>query len=297
MVCVLLSTYNGERYLDEQIKSLTMQEGVLYKILVRDDGSTDSTTDILDKWQKQGVLTWYQGKNLGFAKSFMDLVIHAPKADYYAFCDQDDIWFPNKLKNALEKIELLHSEMKLYCSNLYIYRNKVNEGLWWKNKPCIDLYRSMVQNVATGCTMVFNASLRDVVINHLPHSLKYHDYWVYHTALLFGEVFFDEEAFIYYRQHDSNQVGAKSRLGDRLYSKVQSLKRLKTQHYREQEAKQLLLSYADMIPAKYVQPLKIMADYRESITYRLTLLFSHKYVMTNWLDTFWLKVRVILGCV
>lgn len=297
MVYILLSTYNGERYLDEQIESLVRQEGVSFKILVRDDGSTDSTTDILDKWQKRGALTWYQGTNLGFAGSFMDLVVRAPRADYYALCDQDDIWLPTKLKNALEKMESLQSGARLYCSNLYIYRNQVNEGLWWKKKPCIDFYRSLVQNVATGCTIVFNESLRNIVVGHLPQSLKYHDYWLYHTALLFGKVYFDEEAFIYYRQHDSNQVGAKSRLRDRLYSKVQSLKKLKKQHYREQEARQLLLSYADTIPAEYVKPLKIVAGYRESVVYRFTLLFSHKYVMTDWIDTFWLKIRVVLGCV
>ena len=129
MIYILLSTYNGEHYLNEQIESLVRQVDVNYKILVRDDGSKDSTHVILNKWQQLGFLTWYRGENIGFAESFMDLVQKAPKADYYAFCDQDDIWLPNKLKAAVEKLELLKSGPQLYCSNLFIYRNGYPKGI------------------------------------------------------------------------------------------------------------------------------------------------------------------------
>ena len=86
-VIVLLSTYNGGKYLSEQLDSLVAQKGVDVGILVRDDGSTDTTLSILDEWQEKGLLTWYSSGNLGPGKSFMDLLKRAPSGAYYAFCD------------------------------------------------------------------------------------------------------------------------------------------------------------------------------------------------------------------
>ena len=123
-VTILMSTYNGEDFLEEQLQSLLSQQDVETHILVRDDGSTDRTRDILDHWQDAGKLTWYGGDNLGWAMSFMHLLIHAqPDADYYAFCDQDDIWLPDKLSRAVSMIEQQEQECVLYCSNVTYYRN------------------------------------------------------------------------------------------------------------------------------------------------------------------------------
>lgn len=122
MVCVLLSTYNGEKYLEEQLNSLIKQEDVELRILVRDDGSKDRTHEILDKWQKRGHINWYEGKNKGAAQSFMDLIYNAPEADYYAFCDQDDVWLPEKLKVAIDKIRESNEAMPcMYISSTF----------WW----------------------------------------------------------------------------------------------------------------------------------------------------------------------
>ena len=82
-VCILLSTYNGEKYLEEQLESLIKQENVEIDILVRDDGSSDNTHNILNKWQERGLLKWYTGNNKGYAKSFMDLVQNSGDYDYY----------------------------------------------------------------------------------------------------------------------------------------------------------------------------------------------------------------------
>lgn len=295
MVCVLLSTYNGEKYLEEQLNSLIKQEGVELRILVRDDGSKDRTHEILDKWQKGNKLIWYRGENIGFAKSFIDLLKNAPKADYYAFCDQDDIWLPEKLKNSINKLKLLPCGPQLYCSNLFIYRDGKNEGVLWKNIPKIDLYRGLVKNIATGCTIVCNNLLRDIVIQNYPHSVKYHDFWLYHTALLFGDVYFDQNAYIYYRQHKKNTIGAKYRKIDRLQSRLKSLKTIKRQNYREDEANQLLIVYGNLISKEQRKVIDKIAHYKKTLINRLSLLFSCKYVMYNSVDTFWLKMRILIG--
>lgn len=297
MICVLLSTFNGEKYLDEQLASLKRQEGVDLKILVRDDGSKDATVDIIKKWKLKNpaLIDFIQGENIGFAESFMELVVKAPKADYYAFCDQDDIWLPNKLKVAIERLESLKSGIQLYCSNLYVYRDGINEGVWWKNKPVINLYRGLVQNVSTGCTMVFNNKLRDLVVSHRPKNLNLHDFWFYHSALLFGNVYFDENAYILYRQHGLNQIGSKTRVIDKFRSRVRSIRRLGKQHYRENESLQLLECYQGMILNSNLEILKNVAYFRHSLRCRLNLLFSSKYIMNNWFDTLMLKIRIILG--
>ena len=107
-VIVLMSTYNGEKYLRNQIESLLRQVDVEIEILVRDDGSKDGTLGILEEYKNSreysGKLSYYVGPNVGPAKSFLDLIKHAPEAEYYALCDQDDTWLPDKLKIAVEAI-------------------------------------------------------------------------------------------------------------------------------------------------------------------------------------------------
>ena len=104
-VIVLLSTYNGERYLRQQIDSLLNQKNVSLRILARDDGSNDATMSILKEYaDKHDIFSYYQGENCGPAKSFLDLISKAEKADYYALCDQDDIWEINHLEVLLSNI-------------------------------------------------------------------------------------------------------------------------------------------------------------------------------------------------
>ena len=111
-VCVLISTYNGERFLEEQIASIIAQKGVEVDILVRDDGSSDMTCSLLERWQKEGKLKWYKGENLGFARSFMNLLKTASGYDYYAFCDQDDIWLEDKLQRAVTALEKIEDKVR-----------------------------------------------------------------------------------------------------------------------------------------------------------------------------------------
>lgn len=93
MITVLMSTYNGEKYLKEQLDSILNQEQVDLKLLIRDDGSTDGTVNILKEYENSHTnIKWYSGLNLGCGKSFFQLVLDAPKSDYYAFVDQDDVW-------------------------------------------------------------------------------------------------------------------------------------------------------------------------------------------------------------
>src|ERR1700719_2334213 len=118
-VCVLLSTYNGEAFLEAQLESLRAQTGVEVRLHARDDGSTDGTVALL----RRHAGTWpslvglQSAENLGPAKSFLELLRTAPDADFYAFCDQDDVWLPGKLARAAEALAG-DTGPALYCSNV-----------------------------------------------------------------------------------------------------------------------------------------------------------------------------------
>lgn len=295
MICILLSTYNGEKYLEEQLQSFLAQEGVEIRIFVRDDGSTDKTKEILDKWQDRGLLNWYAGKNIGFANSFMDLLKKSPSADYYAFSDQDDIWLPQKLKIAIEKNSLLTTDIKMYCSNLYIYRNGENIGLMRSRNININQYKCLVKCIANGCTMVFNHELRNIVNANPPRIVNAHDLWLYHTAMLLGTVYYDHNAYILYRQHGNNVTGSKSTLSEKYKSHMKSLKTLSKQHYREIEAKELLRCYSQYFTQEMIENVSNIAEYRQNVINRIKLFISRKYVTGQFEDTFWLKIRILIG--
>lgn len=170
-VQILMSTYNGEKYLKEQIESLINQRNVDISILVRDDGSTDGTVKILKEYQEKGILKWYDGENLKPAKSFLDLINKADESDYYAFCDQDDVWLEDKLEIAINKLNSCDKERPaLYYGRPRLVDSKLN---YIKNpkksKDCMIKYESAIINSnATGCTMVFNKKLKDAVKSKNP---------------------------------------------------------------------------------------------------------------------------------
>ncbi len=294
MITILLSTYNGEQYLEAQLQSLTTQEGVESQIVVRDDGSSDSTCEILERWQSQSLLRWSRGERVGFARSFMLLLRGAPPSQYYAFCDQDDIWLPNKLLFGVEAIAR-GSKPMLYCSNLRLFDGVAEGRLMHPLSPTLTLARSLVSSVATGCTMLFNAPLREILLGSEPRRLVAHDLWTYHTATLLGEVHYDPRAYILYRQHGGNEIGGRGSLKERWSKRMRSLRRLECQHYREVEARELLSCYRGLLEAKQVESLRCVALYRESFWTRVRLLFSRSFVAQSLEATLWVKVRIILG--
>ena len=209
-VVVLLSTYNGEKYLEEQLLSLQGQTGVDVTVLVRDDGSTDNTCAILDKWSKKGLLSWYKGANLRPAKSFLDALCNAPDADYYAFCDQDDVWLPDKLYRAVQSLRSCDGEYKLYFSPAILVDSSLNIIGELPLNYKFTAGEAVVTNPATGCTMLFNRNLKKLIEKHPPQVLEMHDEWVYKVCLFMnGTIYADKESRIYYRQHGNNVIGAK----------------------------------------------------------------------------------------
>ena len=207
-VVVLLSTYNGERFLEEQLESIVAQKGVTPIIIVRDDGSTDNTCKILDKWQKKNALRWYNGPNMGPARSFLNLLRDSDDEDYYAFSDQDDYWLPEKLDVAISKLAPYKDEPALYFCQTQLVDKNLKEIDSVVIDPLQTMGEALVYQFIGGCTMVMNHKLRNIINRYTPLYLSMHDVWIYEVAqAINAHIIFDRIPYILYRQHGDNVMG------------------------------------------------------------------------------------------
>ena len=218
-ILILLSTYNGSSYLKNQLDSLMSQSYKDFEIIARDDGSNDDTIEILKSY---GVKLLESERNLGAKGSFTELLKNAVQnsdSEYFMFCDQDDVWKEDKIEKTVEKMKdleaiytdtpiLVHSDLKVVDENL-----KVLDDSLWKFQH-IDPKRDainhlLLHNVVTGCTMMINRRLAKMVTN-IPKEAIMHDWWIAMVANSFGKIGFVDEPLMLYRQHNSNDTGAKN---------------------------------------------------------------------------------------
>lgn len=294
-ITVLLSTYNGEKYLQEQLDSLYAQclpEGVAMEILVRDDGSSDGTVDILKENAAQGKLTWYTGENLKPAKSFWHLVQTAPKSEYYAFCDQDDVWNPDKLLRAINRLreENAQSQPLLYCSNVTIADadlNPVGPMRKAQGAPRTDFAYALIYSLAPGCTMVFNDPAREAFVRYNMNEQfeVIHDWLAHKIAAMLGTVIYDTTPTMLYRQHGNNVIGAHS---PGLRSFLKEVKRLMTINalMRSKNAESLLNVYGAQITQQNKRLLELVSKYRESRGAKKRLLKEKSFSVRKKTDLF-----------
>lgn len=211
-VQILLSTYNGEKYIREQLDSLINQDYENINILIRDDGSTDSTVSIIESYAiENSSITLTKGNNIGVVASFFELIKNADlSADLFSFCDQDDVWHKNKISKAVEKISDCDEEKPiLYFSRLTMTDDNLNIIKDTKISKYVGSYNAVVQNIVTGCTIVINKRLLLLSLNNFPNTnnVYMHDWWLYLWASFFGQIIFDYNSYILYRQHDNNTMG------------------------------------------------------------------------------------------
>jgi len=209
-VQILLSTFNGEKYLPELLASLNNQDYMQWSLLARDDGSTDRTQKILDDFSRVRDALILRGDNIGPTSSFLALIQNsAPDVDFLALCDQDDIWKPHKLSRAVEKLNRLPQTVPaMYCSRLELVNcdlEPMGLSTLVRKRPAFE--NALVENLATGSTMLLNRAARDLLLDKMPASAIMHDWWIYLTVSSLGSVIYDPCPSISYRLHDSNVVG------------------------------------------------------------------------------------------
>lgn len=274
-VAVLMSTYNGEKYLQEQIESVLDQTEVSVMLFVRDDGSKDNTTEILNEYKNKSFLYWYSGPNIGPARSFLDCLSKSPDVDYYAFCDQDDIWMYDKLSSAIDKIKSINAPA-LYCSDTLL----VDQDLKTLRKGNLHMegtfLESLVSNPVTGCTMVINKALKDIVMQYNPSVIDMHDWWIYRICMAInGNLYFDRTPHIKYRQHNNNVIGGTSST----YSKAKRrLTKLfsSSEGIRFQMTRELFKGYNSIITQDNKEIIDLILSYKTNLRKTLNLAFDKK---------------------
>lgn len=213
-VVVVLSTFNGEKYLREQLDSLLNQSHKNTRILVRDDGSIDDTRKILDLYSRTNSnFDVFHGDNIGVVASFLQLIkMVPPKTDYVALCDQDDVWNIDKIERAISCLTAIGSGTPvMYCGAVEIVdENLIHLRSGRHPRRQLSLKNALVENVATGCTIVINKAAQGLIAGKSAraHKIAMHDWWLYLVISAFGLVIFDESQKMKYRQHGNNVVGS-----------------------------------------------------------------------------------------
>lgn len=300
IVQVLMSTYNGEKYLREQIDSILAQKDVIVKIFIRDDGSTDNTKLILNEYKRNGKIEWYDGDNLKPALSFLDLMKNAGDFDYYAFCDQDDIWDENKLSIAIDKLNINKSDKPaMYFSNAKLI-NENGESLHkyhLSKKINITAESGFIQNIALGCTIVFNReALNKAILADYSTDIAMHDAWIYRICLAFGEVIYDDKAYIRYRQHNNNVVGGRKNIIKRIKVRIINLKKSRSLK-KSKRMEEFLNIYGETLPHEIRELAFKIAFCNKSIKSRLGIFLDNKICMQSKFDTILFKISALLGIV
>lgn len=213
-VAVLVCTYNGERYLREQLDSIAAQSHSNWEMWVSDDGSTDDTCAILEDYRARWPqpLMVHQGPATGFAANFMSITCAAASdAEYFAYSDQDDIWEADKLERAVAWLDTVPADIPaLYCSRArYVSEDGSHIGLSAPFSRPLSFRNALVQSIAGGNTMVFNRAARLLMVETPDNvRVKSHDWWAYMLVTgTGGRVYFDHYPSLRYRQHGNNLAG------------------------------------------------------------------------------------------
>lgn len=299
---VLMSTYNGAKYLRKQIESILDQREVDVKLFIRDDGSSDDTLSIIEEYQKNDErIILNKGSNVGVGNSFMQLVYDSGKEfDYYAFSDQDDVWMPVKLINAITKIGTEKAPV-LYCSNQRLVdRDLRTMGMRYDTDPDLSYKQVMCQNKVTGCTMVWNTGLQLLLSDpqRRPTSdllnQRIHDVWVAMVAAVVGRIIYDQDGFILYRQHEANVVGVrKTNIISQWIKKVNDPRQ---RNGRSSICKEVCEKYGDLIGDKETaESLRTYAYYSSDRKSKKKLLKDRSIIQHTSESGLGFRVKVLLN--
>ncbi len=271
MVNVLMSTYNGEKYLVDQLDSIFGQSYQDFVLYVRDDGSKDHTIAILKEYQSQlerpDQMIIFSESNIGFCNSFFRLLQMSEEGDYWTFSDQDDIWYPDKLKHAVEWMEngkneiprMFHSGIVFADENMNILR-KYEIGNY---DFCFQ--KAITSSIFYGFSMMINRTLRNELLKCDPKHIFYHDWFIGMIVTGFGEYYFSNQVDAAHRIHQSNTsaVSLKSKLpllkkifsGD-LYYEMQAVEFKRVFGSRLSLADQRVLELFDLSSKKWRKAIK-----------------------------------------
>lgn len=255
MISILLATYNSEKYIREQLQSLFAQTYQDWKLVIRDDLSTDNTLDIVKEYVarypgKISILD-NEGKSLRAYLNFYEMMSKV-ESDYYMFCDHDDVWLSNKIELSMARMKeveknglpvIVHTDMKVVDQNL----KTLSESFWHYSKllPEHTEFKELVLcNSVNGCTMLFNRKAREVALPHVKHATM-HDMLVTQSVAAYGGIISPiYEPTVLYRQHVNNVVGAHERNMNFYINKAVRLRQTIENNYHDWYLSQQICHYS-----------------------------------------------------
>ena len=206
-ITVLMATYNGVKFIDEQLTSLISQTDVQIEIHVNDDGSTDGTLDRLNYWKQQGLIkTLSYSKNIGATRAFLKLLNESQSQGPIAFCDQDDIWVTNKL---IRQMNFLENDKPLLVFSKRQYIDSLGKPIGASKNLSFDpsFLNALVENIVPGNSMLLNQKAVELVRSYKDPQVKHYDSWIYLLVSALGECRYIEDELVKYRIHERNSVG------------------------------------------------------------------------------------------
>ena len=309
-IAVLIYVFNGVDFLGEQLQSLLKQdisEKAEVNIIAWDDGSVDRSQELLDRYQREGKLTFIQGEHVGKTKGYWNLLEKAGESDFYAFCEQDDVWFPKKLSRAIKYLEtkaIIEGEETevsdsplLYCSEATVTNAKLKPINFRKNpaNKFIDFEHSLVFSSMPGCTYVMNFSARNKLLEYDLNTYFAADYEDLARNIIFvaGKVVFDRVPTMYRRKwkQDKFKESYHGGLLGRIMLMI-ALYRGKDAGERSRTARDILTAFEPEIKNKdQLHALKQVADYKEDHVERERLVNNSKFVTGSFNDK-WFKSAI-----
>ena len=296
-VQILLSTYNGEKYLEEQLDSILNQKGDFsLKILVRDDGSKDGTLEILEKYSKKIEMQIIRGENIGVNKSLKELFMNCDTdCDYFSISDQDDVWLETKIQTAIESLSKNKSKLKMFASRSLVTDINMNViGKTQDPEDRVSYYNAMVQNVCPGHTQVFNKDVLLKLKQNYSENIFVIDWWIYLMVSSMGEITFDRRCFVKHRQHGLNSAGYELNFWKKLKKRISFLNKYKKSPVSEQ-LKSFFEIYKDQMKKEYRIETENFFNSQRNVLVRIKYILFSKVFRYGRFENLIFKLLYVLG--
>lgn len=295
---ILMSTYNGEQYLREQLDSFTRLEGFdKIKVLIRDDGSIDNTCKILEEYKTKYGFEIIKGRNIGITNSIFELFASSDKnCEFFAISDQDDVWIEDKFTRAVSAFQKENSKMPMMYASISEIVSESLEHMGTTLIPTKDVgfYNAMVQNVTPGHTQVYNRKLIDLLLERGFDNVTVVDWWIYLVVSAVGKVVFENVCTVKHRQHGKNSVGYQTNFISKTITRIRKLK-CKDANAISRQLQAFYIRYNDVIKEEYKLELKKYLNNLKSIFMRIRYISVCKAYRQTLFETFMFKILYILG--
>lgn len=297
-VLILMSTFNGGQNIIRQVNSILEQENVDIYINIRDDGSDEDTIKVLQKLMQNNCdrIKCIYGKNLGWKRSFMELIYSATlDFDYFGFSDQDDLWMADKIYSCIRLMENDSCcEVKLaHCNSLSVDKKLRKRKEQEIRIPCPSSYKTaFATEYFQGCGMIWNSQAMRLICSYRPHNVNLaHDYWVGLICYLFGKIYFCKEPKFYHIRYDNNS----SEDGNVKMGRCKRLKLfLQGKNVYMNPVEDLNNGFKELLKHDEVCFINRVISYRNCIKDRILLLVDYDFRRPSVLSTILLKIYIIL---